>query len=239
MSKELVVYWSPYQGFEGTNTNFNLLYKQPELLKHTLTVNQNNKQRNFFRCPGFINAIDNVYVIENPIRSELKIDGDTVYALSQHYMNGKVVGGPSIEGCQVFEYAVQNIFFCEEDLNMLVTAPWFSGNAQHLKYGQLVPGRFNIGQWFRPFNIEVQLNKNINTILFEEGEHLAYINFLTDKKIKIKRFEFNQDLYRLSLGCSTSMQWEERIPLAKRYKRFMETKTNKLVIKHIKQNLID
>jgi len=238
MSKELIVYWSPYQGYEEVQTNFNLLYKQPEPLRSILKPSQYNKQRNFFRCPGFINAIENIYVVENPIRSELKIDGELVYSLSEHYINSKIVGGPSIEGCQVFEYAIQNIFFCEEDLNMLVYSPLFS-NATHMKYGPLVPGQFNIGQWFRPFNIEMQLHKNIDTILFEEGEHLAYINFLTDRLVKIKRFELDQNLYRLSLGCSTSMQWEERIPLIKRYKRFMESKTNKLVLKHIKNNLID
>ena len=238
MSKELIVYWSPYQGFETTQVNFNLLYEDPEPLRNILKPNPHNKQRNFFRCPGFIDSIENIHVIKNPIYSKLKTDGENVYAISETYMNAKMAGGPSIENHQVIEYAIQNIFFSEEDVEMTITSPYFS-NSPYLCMGNVVPGKLNISKWFRPVNVEVQLHEGLKEIEFIEGEHLAYINFLTDRRVKLKRFELDQDLYRISLGCSTSVNWETRVPLLKRYSRFINSGTNKIVLQHIKKNLVD
>ena len=238
MSKELIVYWSPYQGFEKTQVNFNLLYENPEPLRNILKPNPHNKQRNFFRCPGFNDFIENIHVIKNPIHSKLKTDGENVYAVSDTYMNAKMSGGPSIENHQVIEYAIQNIFFSEEDVEMAITSPYFS-NSPYLSMGNVVPGKLNISKWFRPVNVEVQLHEGLKEIEFVEGEHLAYINFLTNRRVKLKRFELDRDLYRISLGCSTSVNWETRVPLLKKYSRFVNSGTNKIVLQHIKKNLVD
>jgi hypothetical protein len=238
MSKELIVYWSPYQGYENTQVNFNLLYEDPEPLRNILKPNPNNKQRSFFRCPSFNDIVNNIHVIKNPAYSKLKTDGENVYPMSETYVNAKISGGPSIENHQVIDYAIQNIFFCEESLEMSLTGPYFS-NSPYLSYGSVVPGKLDISKWFRPVNIEIQLHKGNKEIEMLEGEHLAYVNFLTDRRVKIKRFEIDNDLYRISLGCSTAVNWEKRVPLSKRYERFMKTKTNKMVIQHIKKNLVD
>jgi hypothetical protein len=42
-----------------------------------------------------------------------------------------------------------------------------------------------------------------------------------------------------SRSASNSSTWESWIPLADRYKRFMATQTNKLVLNEIKKNLVD
>ena len=105
--------------------------------------------------------------------------------------------------------------------------------------GNVVPGKLNISKWFRPVNVEVQLHEGLKEIEFVEGEHLAYINFLTNRRVKLKRFELDRDLYRISLGCSTSVNWETRVPLLKKYSRFVNSGTNKIVLQHIKKNLVD
>jgi hypothetical protein len=45
-------------------------------------------------------------------------------------------------------------------------------------------------------------------------------------------------LHTYTASCGRANSWESWIPLADRYKRFKQTRTNELVLKEIKNNLI-
>ena len=68
---------------------------------------------------------------------------------------------------------------------------------------------------------------------------MAYFTFLTDDKVELKRFNLSEDLRKISETCSTVSDWWKNVPLLKRYDRFLKTKTNKLVMKEIKKQLLD
>ena len=72
-----------------------------------------------------------------------------------------------------------------------------------------------------------------------EHEHMAYFQFLTDDKVELKRFELNETLRKISDTCSTVSDWWKNVPLINRYDRFLKTKTNRLVMKEIRKQLVD
>ena len=102
-----------------------------------------------------------------------------------------------------------------------------------------MPGKLNISKWFRYINLEYILHTGVKEFKVNKGESLAYVVFNTNKKVNLKRFEMNDKLHSYGLATGTSTKWEPRVPLATRYKRFMETRTNKLVLNEIKKNLVD
>ena len=97
--------------------------------------------------------------------------------------------------------------------------------AKHTNYGTAVPGDMNIGSWFRPYPLEMQLWGNSGEIKFQENEPLFYVEFDTDKDIILKRFNFNQNLHNYAKHCTTF--YNQEYSLIKRYNQFKRTKMNK------------
>ena len=58
-------------------------------------------------------------------------------------------------------------------------------------------------------------------------------------KNELKRFELNDTLRKISETCSTVSDWWKNVPLINRYDRFLKTKTNRLVMKEIRKQLVD
>ena len=52
-------------------------------------------------------------------------------------------------------------------------------------------------------------------------------------------FELNETLRKISDTCSTVSDWWKNVPLINRYDRFLKTKTNRLVMKEIRKQLVD
>jgi hypothetical protein len=110
---------------------------------------------------------------------------------------------------------------------------------RYTTYGTIVPGEFDIGCWFRPFNVEIQLWKPAGELVIEEGEPLFYMQLQTEKKVVLKRFKTDNELIAYALsGAESPNKYGKRLPLVDRYKRFKETSMRELVLQGIEKNLI-
>ena len=67
---------------------------------------------------------------------------------------------------------------------------------------------------------------------------MIYFNFNCKNNIELIRFDLNEDLRKIVNVCAESSNWEKFVPLAKRYKRFKQSKLNKKALSIIKKNLI-
>jgi hypothetical protein len=236
-SKTCTVYWSP--AFVSP-VDWNMLYYNPQSLFDQVRLSkiESENNQNFIYCPAFGNFAKNTFLLKNPITS--KFDITDTYELKSKSKNfiSSYTREPTLEGCTLFKYGLTWIFFTEDDIEMTMTSPYFE-KVSHLQYGNLVPGKVNISKWFRNINLEYNLHKGVNEFCVEKDETLAYLNFNTDKQVKLVRFEMTEKLYKIMHSVGTSSDWESWIPLVSRYKRFMETQTNKIVLNEIKRNLVD
>jgi hypothetical protein len=131
------------------------------------------------------------------------------------------------------------VFFTEDDsLNMKLTSPYFS-NSNHMRYGSIVPGQLDIGKWFRNITLEYNLWEGVDNFFIDKGEHLAYIEFDTNKKVELVRFKLNTELKTYLESTSSSSNWEPMVSIQERYERFKRTRMKDLVMKEIKANLLD
>jgi hypothetical protein len=239
--KKITVYYASPDNLQETQ-DWSILYKEPTSLNKYLSKNINKERSNdvqnrgFMSCTAYKGLTNNTYVIENPIDSSYTLDGN-MQSTSKNSLSALYKREPQLNNQILFEYNYPLIFFAEESLEMQFTAPYFL-NAPHLKYGAVTPGQYNIGKWFRPVQTEINLWDNVKEFEIKKGEPLAFINFLTDKKIEFKMFEMTTDLAKIMNVCATASTWEVNVPLVNRYRRFHESKMLNKTIKKIKENLV-
>lgn len=250
MSKRKTVYWAPQDNNGLQNKNWNILYEDFQSVYNVLKSNKNDDSpHNFFKCPSVINATKNVFVLNNPLHTKIKIEHKhihpfaepgmniTAVPLSKSYIGSSIVHEPSIKENTLVQYGLYFYFFAEEDLEMSMSSPFFQ-KADYTKYGAIVPGSLNIGSWFRRINIEFNLWNNVDELEIKEGEPLVYFSFPSDVNIKLQRFNMTEKLYHIAKTLGESSEWEPGVSLKKRYQRFKNSRTNELVLKEIKNNLL-
>ena len=231
------IYWAPASYSE--TEDWSILYSEPKnLFKSVLEKKENNleKQNNLFLCPAVKSLFEKIIVVKCPLTSHYKIVDNTIVPVSNNYLVWDTPHKSNIKGSYLFTIVIPYVFFSEEDIDMTMTSPFFS-NSQHLQYASMVPGTFNISQWFRSVNFEFNIWDN-NEFKIQEGEDMVYFNFNCKNNIELIRFDLNEDLKKILNTCSNSSSWEKFVPLAKRYKRFKQSRLNKKVLKLIKKNLL-
>ena len=239
MSKTLNIYWSSVVNNE---LDLSIIYEEPSSLIRELSMNKNksNPDDNFLRCPAVTDLAKNLFVVKNPIKTSASFiieDGSVSSSMESKGGGWFVNRPPSLNNQLLAAYDYSLIFFAEEDVEVMTTSPYFS-QAPHSSWGQIVPGTFNVGAWFRPINIEFNVWTGITEVSLEEGEHIAYIKFFTEKNVAFKRFTMTPELQAQAKSCSSAGFWENRVPLLKRYQRFKNSQRDRFVLDKIKQNLL-
>ncbi len=239
MSNETIIYWAP--AFENTSRiDWNILYYDLESLYDNVRPRKTDTKpnQNFLYCPAFTEVAKSTFLIKNPIQSHFAINNQfEVIPTSKNHIASTIFHPPSIDNCITMVYGLKWIFFSEEDVDMTLTAPFFS-QSPHMQYGSAVPGRIKINSWFRAVNLEFNLWNNVTEFKAEGEEVLGYFNFNTEKNIKLVRFEMNEKLHQYSNAGIQSSVWESWVPMKKRYERFKRSRMNELVLKEIKNNIL-
>lgn len=246
MAKDsLTVYWAVVDG-RDQGIDRQIMFVEPMPLRKMLfdNRNKNNKSRqNFFKCPAVVDIINNVFVWKSPKKTsvEIKVIDGRVEANKRYenddYFDWSTEHPPTIEKNILVTLDYHIIFFCEEEVDIMLTAPYFT-NAPHLKDGAIVPGKFNVGAWFRPINAEFNLWNGKTSISFEENDDIAYFTFLTDKKVVLQEFKMTPDLVRIATSMVSSISWMPHKPLRDRYDAFRRRKLRGVILNKIKQSLV-
>jgi hypothetical protein len=240
MTDITTIYWAPCFS-NKENMDWNILYYNPENIMDRLNKEKNmlKEDSSIFQCPSVTSLLKNTFALKNSLESSFSIVDNEVMSLSKTKVGGEIIREGSLKNQILFNYNLKWIFFAEsDDMNMRLTSPFFS-QTQHLKYGSIVPGQINIGMWFRTINLEYNLWPGIKTFKVEENEDLAYVSFDSQKKINLVRFEMNDKLKSYSNSTSNASSWEPKVPLLKRYQRFKDTNMKELILKEIKNNIVN
>ena len=245
----IIVYWAPHSIPEddGIVGNWNMMYHEPtNLFKYWTEFDMtDSKGDSFIKCPAFKNLTKNMYSWPWPIDSSYSYESGVggskqieITPTSDAYLGAlpprdqSMTIGPSIE----FAYRLH--MFAEESLDLMITGPYLQ-KAEYQKSGFLTSGQFDIGNWFRTINVEVQLYDNKGEINFKKDEPVFYLNFVTDRKVILKRFELTKEIDTYSRKCINAKQiFGYRLPLIESYKIFTKSRTREILLKKIKENLI-
>jgi hypothetical protein len=120
----------------------------------------------------------------------------------------------------------------------IFTPPMFH-QPKYTQYGSVCPGEFDIGQWYRPYPLEMQMWGDKGIINLEHNEPLFYAEFKTDKKINLIRYRMTNRLSSYVNHCvDTTNYWGKGLGLQERYNRFKVSSMRELILAEIKDNLI-
>ena len=238
----MVIYWAPV--FDPTNgSDWNMLYPEPDNLLTDLIKNKEelSARDSFFSCPAVTGRLKNSFIFRNNLKTKFAYDFtdknnpvvEHIEGVSSIYFKpSALIGGSNVM------LKMHWIFFAEESVDLLTNSTMFH-KTDFSQHGFLVPGRYDPSKWFRPVTCEIQIWDSKGQITIEEGDPLFYIEAITDRKVILKRFRFTENLKRHMESCTSApftfgFSW----PLQERYEKFTKTKTDKLVLAEIKNNLI-
>ena len=234
------IYWSP-AFVSSDNTNWGILYPDPISLYDELRPKMSSSEanKNMFYCPAFKELTTKTFVLKNPMDASFYIDeSNQIRSENKNSVYGELSHPPSINDSILFAYGLKWIFFAEDDdIEITITSPYFD-TPNHFMYGNIVPGKFSISNWFRPVNPEFNLKPKVRHLKIAKDEPILYVSFNTDKKINLIRFDMNTNLLSQWHTCATSSVWESWVPLAARYKRFKESRRKELILTEIKKNIV-
>jgi len=240
------VYWTPNYVSDYEKTDWTFMYAKPETLLSDLLKYRNKSREGsgFFSCPAvgakfqktliFKNSLSCSYYYKENEDGTLTVDPQTdAYINLINTRKKSMTIGPSIE------FSFSNLFFSDQPLEVSFTPPYFH-KPEYTKSGAVVPGGFDIGQWLRPYNFEVQFWDKEGNIEFKDGEPLFYLEFITNSPIVFQRFELTEKIRQYSrANIDYASLFGKRVPLLDRYKRFKDVGFKEKILTEIKNNLVD
>ena len=108
---------------------------------------------------------------------------------------------------------------------------------KNLNNAHLIPGQFNISNWFRPLIPSYSIYDN-GRFTLDKGDDLFYVKFDTDKKINFIEFYFTDTLKDIVKSSLEIKRYKKNTSLQDLYEKFNSQRINKIAIKEIKKAII-
>ena len=83
-------------------------------------------------------------------------DKKEIIHTSQSYLGYSVDRNASLDFGPNIHIGLDYLFFSDEPVSAFFTPPYFH-KPEYTNYGSIIPGEFDIGQWFRGYSFEVQM----------------------------------------------------------------------------------
>lgn len=243
------IYWAPRSTYEDPGAGeWNMLYPEPTTLFSELQAKRSRYAGDdtFFSCPATNDKYRKTYVFRNELESSYAFDytnedpGLNYFKnTSDTYITYNIMRPPTITDGPMVNLSLYYSFFADQPLEAVFTPPMMH-KPQYTQYGTCIPGQFDIGQWFRPYPMEIQMWNMKGELHIKSGEPLFYVEFKTSKKIKFHRYKMDGTIASyLYSGANSKAQWGPGFSLLERYKRFNQSRMNDLILMEIKKNLLD
>lgn len=241
----ITLYWSHRTPQRPDQIDLSSLYAKPKILfsdvrSHKLDTAPSDS---ILACPAVSNKFKKTIIFESPMDCSYEYDftdgKEEFRPTTESFMGYGVVRPPALDYGPHLHLGLDYLLFADEPLNAFFSPPYFH-KPQYTNYGTILPGEFDIGQWFRGYAFELQMWNNKGELHLKEAEPVFYLEFKTDRPIHIKRFNTNQMLMNYAIENSLSTQMFGRgQSLLTRYNRFNKVGMREKILTEIKKNLID
>lgn len=182
-------------------------------------------------CPATRDLARNTFVVTAPFDAHFYLNADlrTIEFIGTNkqafdFFNMRANQyGPADQPLMSINY--YQLFVTEhEHVDMTMTAPWFEESTANFK---IVPGRFNIGKWWRPLDVAMQLSNRQQEIKIKRGDVLFYVTFSTgnpDDIITLKEIQVTKDLQDFCNLATGVKHYQPKCPLKTLYGWFKQFK---------------
>jgi len=236
------VYWTLCPSVTTSKTILSEIhYNEPENVFKNVIKNKNtkNEPQDYVYCPSFRDLLSNTYSIKFPFDYELTYGEGSIKSkrYDQKFFD-EYVYLRSVPD-KVISLNIRYLFFSEKSLEILLSSPYFSNN-EFTKYNKVIPGKFDIGKWLRPIEIALSTSPEIDNIIMKRGDDAAYITFLTNEKINLKKFYLTDKIRHYVDHNTIARRYNNSgSNLQYLYDRFIMSKQKNFILKEIKDNLME
>lgn len=225
-----------------------MLYRKPENV-YTNLHREKIPGSLMSQCPAARNTLDNVFVFRSAIDDEFEIpdyyfENEPDPAKSPR-MNVKSIAGMYHERPSSFPdqidviYNLSWLFFSSEPVVARFTAPYFPA-VSPMEGARMSPGEFNIGKWYRSWNLDYHIPKTTRKFSVKEDDPLFFLEIMTDKKVVFKRYMFNENLLALTKETSNSPNiYGRNKTLDYRYQHSEQSMMPEMVLSEIRKNVVE
>ena len=238
-----IYYTDDYDEMETVDWNF--LYPSPKTLFSELTQERKNVKDTFsyFLCPAVSSKFKKILVFRSATKNSYEYGTDEtgfyIIPTIEPYININKIREEALKNKPTFMASLSYLFFADDSVEVSFTPPYFH-EPKHTKYGACVPGEFNIGKWFRPFNFEIQTWSNRGEFHLEKNEPLFYAEFKTNRPILFHRFVMTPKLQKYKLANIKSFNiFGQFQTLQEKYEKFKQVGFREKILTEIKKNLIE
>ncbi|CAB5221946.1 hypothetical protein UFOVP242_160 [uncultured Caudovirales phage] len=249
MKNEIVVYWSStFFGYESIEPDYAIKDLHDRINKISDLDTQSTDD--VLKCPVASLYLKNTFRVKSPVDYSIYWDPEKATISSNHYDQtffNKFVNVRDPKSGILSMHFGSYVFFTEEDsLKVEFKAANYADN-QLAKNTSIFQGEIDIGRYFRFSDYACFINRPNELLNVKRGDSLYYVRFLTDKKIKLKKFNFTPEInYLTEPVLSTKHRTKSRIQnvnvwnkLENYYEVFKTSKVKKHLIKEIKKNILE
>ena len=230
--KSTIIYWSCIEDEW-------LRAKEPEPIYKNFIKNIKDKTTEVELCPSIKDYTRNTFSIKSIYDYSFEIGKDNNVFSAQYdqkFFDRHVLVRSNIDKCFSFS---QNFIFFTEDKSLNMSAgvfPYLEDN-NITKACTIIPGKVDIGKWFRPSDFAFYLKSNHNNFKIEEDEIYQYVKFDTENKIIFKQFRTSENIkqYVSDITNSKNFRKTKNRQIENYYNMFNHKKH---IIKEIKNNLV-
>ena len=235
----ITIYW-------GVNTHYSpegIRAEAPipilQKISHERIPKDSGLGQQYNRCPAFTDELTNLYGIKSYYDYTLQFGENAVSSPDhgQEFFDKHFVIR-SLEG-NLFGFHENFHFFTEEpSLEMSLLPPYFEDNSI-ANNTITIPGKVDIGKYFRAMSYAFLLKQNCDEIRFNRKEIMMYFKFHTTEKIKFKRFLFTKELNMNDalMMSAKDFKYDIATKLKYYYNIFEKSNLKKKQLKLIKENL--
>jgi hypothetical protein len=247
----ITIYWTS-PNFSLVNQSWTMLYSEPQSLASLLREQKTDSD--LFGCPAHNDFTFNKFVFKVNIADKHTLPIE--YLSSNDFLDNKTKELVSIKntGGLVDLYRVRPNSF-KDYTNLVYNLSWifFADEPVLAKFVSpycfpkppapgvfLTPGQYDIGKWYRQFNLDYHIPLNTKTLIFEENNPLFYIEFDSIKKIEFKEYNYSSELKSLAEETSAApFRYGSRKSLKERYRLANNGSYRNKILTEIKKNLIE
>lgn len=241
------VYWAP-SSFQIENESWNMHYADPVSVTQDV-FQQNVNNRDFLTCPALRDSVKNLYSFNAAIEEYTDLDPSQLAFLHDNedllIPLETTLSIPlirrrknSLKNHINLLYPMSWILFADKPLEASFLAPYIPPTTP-TPQAILATGKFNIGKWFRSYNLEYFTPITATSFQYRQNDPLFYLQLHTNEKIKLHRFNMTNKLAALEQENIQSVhRYGFGKTLQQRYQMFNTGRLRNMILKEIKNNLI-
>lgn len=211
------IYWSPWADEAHWG---DLTFYEPEpVLPYIAKTRSSGDLGHYIQCPAFRDYYKNMYMVRSPISITISYDRKTdslqITPQDQKFYDNYIRPRGRQRGSNdpfLMSIAVQYLFLADAKC-FIEQLPVTYHEASVASKIRLIPGTFDISQWYRPVEFAFEILDDTNPLAIKRGDPLFYVRFVTDDKVSLKYKEVDSKTREAVNACLTVKEGARQLDL--------------------------